>query len=353
MKRTLAFLSAAALICSLTACGDAGSAVSSVSGQAVVSSAPPELTEADVLAAYDRAAEVYDWFDLYSLPASGALVTENGLPYDPSRGGIPYQAVDYAGLNSYADLDIRVRSCFSPELADDIMGGSDNYQDIDGKLYTASCARGSNLYLLDKTVAAEQVDENHWTVTLTFWADFTDQELQADGNYYSVATTGYSRAVLNYEKLEDGWRFTDFCSSDDLDLDADTVFTINYYQDFEVTSAYRDYSDWKLACYLIHADGAYAEAPSDELYQRFIERPEDILDALALLESSPYGEHYAHIDYIVADPGYSAAGWYSDQSEEFLAVLNRCIPRSDGARAVLEKIRAAYEEAAAAQTNPN
>ena len=121
MKRALALLSAAVLTCSLTACGDAGSAVSSVSEQAVVSSAPPELTEADVLAAYDRAAEVYDWFDLYSLPASGALVTENGLPYDSSRGGIPYQAVDYAGLNCYADLDIRVRSCFSPELADDIM----------------------------------------------------------------------------------------------------------------------------------------------------------------------------------------------------------------------------------------
>ncbi|MEA4941356.1 MAG: hypothetical protein VB094_02295 [Oscillibacter sp.] len=352
MKRTLAFLSAAALICSLTACGDAGSAVSAVSGQAVVSSAPPELTEADVLAAYARAAEVYDWFDLYSLPASGALVTENGQPYDPSQGGVPYQAVDYAGLNSYADLDIRVRSCFSPELADDIMGGSDNYRDIDGKLYTASRARGSNLYLLDKTIGVEQVDENHWMVTLTFWADFADQELQADGYRHTVATTGYSQTVLNYEKLEDGWRFSAFCPSDNLDLDADTVFTINYYQDFEVTGAYRDYSDWKLVCYLIHADGAYAEAPSDELYQRFIERPEDILDALALLDGSPYGKHYAHIDALVASPGCSAAGWYTDRSEEFPAVLNRCTPRSDGARAVLEKIRAAYEEATAAQTNP-
>ena len=349
MKRALALLSSAALICSLTACGDA---VSAASGQAVVSSAPPELTEADVLAAYHRAAEVYDWFDLHSLPASGALVTENGLPYDPGRGGIPYQAVDYAGLNSYADLDIRVRSCFSPEQADDIMGGSENYRDIDGKLYTASCARGSNLYLLDKTATAEQVDEDHWTVTLTFWADFADQELQADGYQHTVATTGYSQTVLNYEKLEDGWRFTDFCPSDDLDLDADTVFTTNYDQDFEVTAAYRDYSDWNLVCYLIHADGAYAEAPSDELYQRFMERPEDILDALALLESSPYGEHYAHIDALVASPSYSAAGWHSDQSKEFLAVLNHCTPRSDGARAVLEKIRAAYEEATTAQANP-
>jgi len=354
MKRALALLSAAVLTCSLTACGDAGSAVSSVSGQAVVSSAPPELTKADVLAAYDRAAEVYDWFDLYSLPASGALVTENGLPYDSSRGGIPYQAVDYAGLNSYADLDIRVRSCFSPELADDIMGGSESYRDIDGKLYTASCARGSNLYLLDKTEEAEQVDENHWTVTLTFWADFADQELQSDG-YNPVATTGYSQAVLNYEKLEDGWRFTDFCSSDDLDLDADTVFTINYYQDFEASSAWEDYSDWKLVCYLIHADGAYAEAPFDLLYQRFMERPEDILKALALLDGSPYAEKGAdslNIDGIVAAPGYHAAYLSAEEQAQFLSALDACHPETKSERTVLEKIRAAYEKMSSPETNP-
>lgn len=355
MKRVL-LLSAAALICSLTACGDAGSAVSSASRQAVVSSAPPELTEADVLAAYDRAAEVYDWFDLYSLPASGALVTENGLPYDSSRGGIPYQAVDYAGLNSYADLDIRVRSCFSPELADEIMGGSDNYRDIDGKLYTASCARGSNLYLLDKTIGVEQVDENRWTVTLTFWADFTDQELQADGYHHTVAITGYSRTALDYENTADGWRFTDFCPSDNLDLDADTVFSINYYQDFQATSVWEDYSDWKLVCYLIYADGAYAEAPFDLLYQRFTECPEDIIKVLALLDGSPYAEKGAdnlNIGGIVASPGYHAAACLSaEEQAEFLSLLDTCRPGTEAERTVLEKIRTAYEEATTSQTNP-
>lgn len=352
MKRALTFLSAAALAFSLAACGASNSTGSSISGQAVVSSPSPEMTEEDVLAAYDQAAEVYDWFDLYSLPASGALVTEDGQPYAPNRSGTPYQKVDYDGLNSYADLDIRVRSCFSPELADKIMGDSVNYRDIGGKLYTASGARGSNLYLLDKTVKAKQVDENHWTVTLTFWADFTDQELQADGNYYPVATTGYSQTVLDYENTANGWRFTDFCPSDDLDPDADTVFTINYYQDFEVTCAYQNYSDWKLVCYLIHADGAYAEAPFDLLYQRFMERPEDILKVLALLDSSPYAEKGAdnlNIDGIVASPGYSAAAWYSDQSEEFLAVLNRCTPATAAEQTVLGKIRTAFQSSAETQ----
>ena len=93
-------------------------------------------------------------------------------------------------------------------------------------------------------------------MTITFWADFVDQPIQADGHPHTVATVGYSQRTLDYEKTDEGWRFTSFCPSDDLDLDADTVCTIDYYQDFEVTGAYWDYSDWQLVCYLIYADGA-------------------------------------------------------------------------------------------------
>lgn len=353
MKRALALFSATALACSLAACGG-GSDLASISSANVASSCSPEPTEADVLAAYTQAAEVYDWFNLCSLPAAGEPVTEDGQPYDADQGGIPYQAVAYPGLNTYADLDIRVRSCFSPELADEIMGGNASYRDIDGKLYTASCARGSNLYLLDKTVEAERVDEDHWTVTLTFWANFFDQELQADGHDHTIATTGYSQTVLDYEKTANGWRFTSFCPSDALDLNADTVFSINYYEDFEVTSAYLDYSDWKLACYLIHADGAYAEAPFDLLLHRFMERPADILKVLALLDNSPYREmEFLNIDGLVANPGSSAAEWL-DASEQatFLTVLNTCQPETEAEQAVLEKIRTVYEKMSASNENP-
>ena len=167
----------------------------------------------------------------------------------------------------------------------------DHYRDFDGVLYATDGGRGSNLYLLDKTVAAEQVDEDHWTVTVTFWADFEGRELQGDGYFHTVATTGYSTAVLDYAHTPDGWKFTGFVPRTALNLEADTVYTIHYYQDFEVTGAYQDYSDWKLACYLIYADGAYAEAPFDLLARRFLERPEDILHVLALLDSSPTGRN--------------------------------------------------------------
>lgn len=340
MNRALALLSAAAMTCSLTACGDARScvsSVSSVSGQAIVSSVPPELTEADVLAAYDRAAEVYDWFDLYSLPVSGALVTEDGQPYDPSRGGTSYQAVDYAGLNSYADLDIRVRSCFSPELADDIMGGSNNYRDIDGKLYTASCARGSNLYLLDKTATAEPVDENHWTVTLTFYADSYEWEQPS-------ATVGYSQKTLDYIKTPDGWRFSSFCPSDALDETAETVFRFSY-DAYASTMEQENMADWsalKLACWLLHADGAFSEGASDYFALRLLNDPDSWFAALSVFPDSPW----EYKDDVIAHPAWSICAWHPEQEDVRLGkLLDTYQPKSDAETSLLAALKTTWLQA--------
>lgn len=295
---------------------------------------PPD--EQTVLDAYAAAAEVYDWFDLHTLPTGIEAIQLDSNVYYP---------VEYDGITTMADLETRVRACFSPEFSDVLLSDG-SYREIDGKLCCAGGARGQNIFLLDKTLSARQVDEGHWTVTITFWADFVDQPIQADGHPHTVATVGYSQRTLDYEKTDEGWRFTSFCPSDDLDLDADTVCTIDYYQDFEVTGAYWDYSDWQLVCYLIYADGAYAEAPSDLLYQRFLERPEDILKALALLDGAPYREKGPpmNIDAVVAMPGYSAAWRSFDEQSEFLSVLDRCQPQTEAEQTVLDKIRAAYKK---------
>ena len=262
------------------------------------------MTEQDVRNMYTAASTVYDWFDLTTLPLDRAdSRTEGDLTYyrvDAENLSLPVSTVaeltDSAlpwqpqpvTITSLADLRETAESYFSPEIVDNLFALSpDHYRDFDGVLYATDGGRGSNLYLLDKTVAAEQVDEDHWTVTVTFWADFEGRELQGDGYFHTVATTGYSTAVLDYAHTPDGWKFTGFCPSDGLDLEADTVYTINYYQDFEVTGAYQDYSDWKLACYLIYADGAYAEAPFDLLARRFLERPTRISTPLWPARDTP------------------------------------------------------------------
>lgn len=299
------------------------------------------MSSEDVISAYETAARVYDWFDLTTMTLDAAdSRRENGLTY--YRVAEPEQPE----VTTLAALTELVESYFSPELASSLFALSpEHYREFDGALYAAPGDRGTNMYLLDKTVTAEQAEDGHWTVTLTFWADSESREPQVDGNLHTVATAGYSQAVLDYEKTGDGWRFTSFCPSDGLDLEAETVFTINYYQDFEATGAYRDYSDWKLVCYLIHADGAYAEAPFDLLARRFLERPEDILKALALLDASPYRETYAHIDGIVAGPGYSAANFYREDKADFQEILASLRPAGQAEQTVLEKIRAAFASA--------
>ena len=125
---------------------------------------PAPLTEAGVLDAYTQAAQVYDWFDLYS-PSTGieAIQTEAGIFYP----------VEEPGLETMADLEARVRACFAPSLAEQLLS-SGNYRDLNGQLYCLGGARGSNPYLLSKTVHAAAVNDDHWTVTLTFWADYQD-----------------------------------------------------------------------------------------------------------------------------------------------------------------------------------
>ena len=150
---------------------------------------------------------------------------------------------------------------------------------------------------------------------------------------YPTAVAGYSTTNIDYERTPEGWRFTSFCPTDNLDLDAETVCSSDYYEGFGA-----DCSDWELVCYLIHADGAFAEGAFYRLYQRFLERPNDILSCLALLDSSPY----ASIDSLIADPGYQAA--YEDEEGRlaFEETVKLCVPANDAEEIVLKKIQGAY-----------
>ena len=310
MKWLPGALCACALL--LTACG----------GPAVPAEPPAPLTEAEVLAAYDDAAQVYGWFDLAPLPTAGDAVEADGGVYRP---------VDYDGLSTYADLEARVRGCFAPALADLILTESVSYRDIGGKLHCAGGGRGENLYLLNRTVTAEQVDKGHWTVTLTFWADSYEWERPE-------VTVGYSQKTLDYERTADGWRFTSFCPGDALDLDSETVFAFTYDPETFETTDFDSYTDLRLACYLLHADGAYSEGPGDDLMHRFLERPEDIL----ALRDQLHPDWQARIfDGI----GHNAAAWLDREGlAAFASVLSSCEPEGPGAQAALDRVKAAFDE---------
>ena len=289
----------------------------------------------DVLTAYNEAARLYDWFDLAPMPLDESdSVREGENTY--------FRVLD-KNITSTKELRSRLERVFTSELAEEIFNKvPDQYRDFDGKLYAIPGGRGANIYLLDKTVQAGRISEDRWEVTLTFWADYEDARMVPEPETgvsasYPTAVAGYSTTCIYYERTPEGWRFTSFCPTDNLDLDAETVCSSDYYEGFGA-----DCSDWDLVCYLVHADGAFAEGAFYRLYQRFLDRPNDILSCLALLESSPYAAAYPHIDCLIADPGYEAA--YEDEGGRlaFEEPVKLCVPANEGEEAVLKKIQAAY-----------
>lgn len=297
----------------------------------------PALTEADVLNAYTQAAQVYNWFDLYS-PSAGieAIQTEDGIFYP----------VEEPGLETLADLESKVRACFAPSLADQLLS-SGNYQELDGHLYCLGGGRGCNPYLLSKTAHANAVDDDHWTVTLTFWSEYQDSvSIPIPGTDHttlvSTATVGYSQSVLDYQRTEDGWRFTSFCASDALDLDADTVFTFSYGGDSFASdeTAMDTWSDYKLGCWLLHAD-AMGEGAATLLTQRFLEDPATWFAALTPLAQSPF----EHARTVLETPACVYAWFSQEEQAQFEEILSTYQPRNDVEAGMLELLKSAQAQA--------
>ena len=75
------------------------------------------LTAQAVLDAYEEAAQVYDWFDLCSMPTGiEAVQTKDGI----------YYPVEEPGIQTLSDLEARVRACFAPSLAEEILSLGEN-----------------------------------------------------------------------------------------------------------------------------------------------------------------------------------------------------------------------------------
>ena len=313
------------------------------------------LTKQDVINMYTAASAVYDWFDLPTLPLDMEDArTEGGLTYyrvDAEDLSLPIAAVpeptdstlswtpEPVTIASLADLRAAAETYFSLELADSLFALSpDHYKDFDGVLYATDGGRGSNVYLLDKAVTAEQVDADHWTVTVTFYADSWAFEEPS-------TTIGYSQAVLDLEHTADGWKFTSFAPSDGLDLEAETVFQFTYdpYALLEEEPGMDTWSDLKLACWLLHADGAYSEGATDYLTRRFLEDPGAWFAALSVFPDSPW----EHADTVMTAPVSDTYAWYGEEEQARLTeILDTYEPRNEQEQALLDILRAAQREAA-------
>ena len=335
MRRRMLF-AALALALLLTGCGD------NTAADLYEEPSDASMTEADVLNFYTAASAVYDWFTMTTLPLDYADTREaDGLTYcrvDAEDLSLPAGA-ESVTIASLADLRSVVEAYFSPEVADGLLALSpEHYRDFDGVLYATDGGRGSNLYLLGKAVTPEQADEDRWAVTVTFYADSWAFEEPS-------TTIGYSQAVLDLEHTADGWKFTSFAPSDGLDLEAETVFQFTYdpYALLEEEPGMDTWSDLKLACWLLHADGAYSEGATDYLTRRFLEDPDTWFEALSVFPDSPW----EHADTVMAAPVNDTYAWYGEEEQARLTeILDTYEPRNEQEQALLDILRAAQREAA-------
>jgi len=214
-KYAALFLSAALL----TGCGDLeGAAVFpavSGGGQATFVSDPPqenaagsaemmnaaettgsarELTEEEVLAAYDRAVAAYEWFALNPLPCVGPVRQENG---------VNYQRVEYAGLYTLNDLETYLESLFSEDVIARLLdreAPAPRYRDIDGALYARPDGRPADTGKGAASAAVEREEDGSYLINVT--VDLLDRD--------QATVTGAEFYAFPYREMNGRWVFADF-----------------------------------------------------------------------------------------------------------------------------------------------
>ena len=152
------------------------------------------LTEDVVLAAYERAVDLYSWFDLAQLPSAEE---------SPTVDGISYRRVDYPGIADMEDLDDYLRGSFSDEVAARLLatgGEHPLYREIDGALYVAPSGRSRETDKGEIRAQVEQVGETAYAVNVAVDLLAEDRE----------TVTGIECWSFPYEFVGGRWVFTDF-----------------------------------------------------------------------------------------------------------------------------------------------
>ena len=202
MKRFWRFLFPAAL-CLLLAggCADAqidlrATTAEDTSAQAVY----PVPDDASVRNAFEKAMEVYGWFDLCALDSDSADTAEHG--------GHTYNRVVSDAVASYDALRMLVYDLFETQTAERLLqenSAAPPYIDVDGVLYGQDFARGSDVTKGGYTLSVAW-ESNTCALcrvrveTVAFSGDLED--------YRQV--TGYEEYTYHYQRVGNRWVFTDF-----------------------------------------------------------------------------------------------------------------------------------------------
>lgn len=160
-----------------------------------VAAAARPLTEEEILTAYERAVDLYGWFELSPLASTGEAVTADD--------GTVYRRVNCPGVETMSDLRTCLRSVFSEAVTERLLsadGDTPHYREIDGALYVAGQGRSRDARKGDVSAQTQQTGETAYSVNVTV------ELLDDDG----ISVTGLECWAFPYAFEGGRWVFTDF-----------------------------------------------------------------------------------------------------------------------------------------------
>lgn len=135
------------------------------------------------------------------------------------------------------------------------------------------------------------------------------------------------------------------------------LMTVCYAAYLKIYPDFKAFSLAELCAYYLQSDGAYAEGSGDELYRRFMDAPEAVLNHLALIgdQTVPRGQGVTESALAVLCRCIASADvFWHDATEEFTEILDVYKARyeSGGVSEVLACLEKEYDAAMERYTNP-
>jgi len=185
----------------------------------------------------------------------------------------------------------------------------------------------------DTTVSVQAVSETQWKVTLYAFFDHWTEETQ-------TANIGCYSRELFYEKADDTWSFTDFCSADFTTDSSETMFSFTYDEDTLLYTNFDTFSSLQLGLFLLHAETEpYITDALEALQLRFLITTTECLEELGRLPADWLAK-------ITEQLGVYSALYSKDMTfVETDSVLKSYYPRTAAEQTVMQQLRTAFESA--------
>lgn len=169
--------------------------------------------QAQVLADYFEARELWNYFDLCTMPTDAEQSAE--------LNGYTYHRVDCRGLSSMAELHALLLTRFDEAIVDELLAQDRSitplYCDIDGALYCIDGARGSDITRGRATYEVKFDDEGKDMAALSGKVIATVEEYTEDDpilneitGRYEYTVGGYATVEFPFVQTEHGAQFTHF-----------------------------------------------------------------------------------------------------------------------------------------------